>query len=72
MMLRVARRRVAIRVRNELLAAAIGAEVEIAAVMLDSMRSALGHLHPTDDIEHCVRTRQSMIVMRICSAVMSV
>jgi hypothetical protein len=72
LMLKGAFRRVTIRVRNELCAAAVGAEVEIAAVACGSMRGVLRHLHPADDIDRFVRTGQSMSMMRLRGAVVSV
>jgi 2-hydroxychromene-2-carboxylate isomerase len=60
---------VVFRVRNEFLAAALGAEIEVVPTVLGAVFSVLGDRHPTDDINHSIRTGLSMVVMRMCSGV---
>ena len=60
---------VLVRVRDELLAAAFRAKIEIASAVLRAMLGVLGNRHSADDIDHSIRTRLIMVMMRMCSAV---
>jgi hypothetical protein len=59
---------IVIRVRDEFLAAAFRAEVEIAPAVGGTMLGVLRNRHPADDVDHGVRTRLPMVMMRMRSA----
>jgi 2-hydroxychromene-2-carboxylate isomerase len=63
---------VVFRVRNEFFAAALGAEIEVLPTVLGAVFGVLGNRHPADDIDHGIRIRLPMLVMRVPRTVVGV
>jgi hypothetical protein len=62
---------IVVRARGEFLATAFGTEIEVAPTVFGAMLGVLGDWHSADDIDHGICTRLSMMVIRMCGALVA-